>query len=158
LARVSKTVAEIMDTDPVTVRVEDGIETVVGLLHDHQVPGLVVVGADDRVAGIITENDLLLYDEQEDVEPPPHLQIMGGVIYLGSVKHWEERVRKSLARTVGDLMTSDPVTVGPDATAHEAGRLISNHHHNRLPVVDGEGRLLGVVTRVDVLEALLATE
>ena len=38
---------------------------------------------------------------------------MGGIIYLGSVKHWEERVRKSLAATVGDLMTRDPVTVGP---------------------------------------------
>ena len=53
-------------------------------------------------------------------------------------------------------MTSDPVTVSPDASAHEAGRLIAEHHHNRLPVVDADGRLLGVVTRVDVLEALLA--
>ena len=64
----------------------------------------------------------------------------------------------ALARTVGDLMTRDPVTVGPDATAREAGRLISNHRHNRLPVVDGDGRLLGVVTRIDVLEALLEEE
>ena len=82
-----------MDTDPVTVRASDGVETVVRLLHEHQVPGL--AGRRRRTtgsSGIVTENDLLLYDEQEDVEPPPHLQIMGGVIYLGSVKHWEERV------------------------------------------------------------------
>ncbi len=153
---MSTTVADIMDHDPVTVRASDGVETVVRLLHDHQLPGLPVVDDDGSVVGIVTDNDLLLYDEQEDVEPPPHLQIMGGVIYLGSVRHWEERVKKSLASTVGDLMTSDPVTVAPDASPQEAGRLIAEHHHNRLPVVDGDGRLLGVITRVDVLEALLA--
>jgi CBS domain-containing protein len=155
LARVSTTVAEIMDRDPVTVRESDTVETVVRLLHEQQARGLPVIGDGDKVVGIVTENDLLLYDEQEDIDPPPHLQIMGGIIFLGSVKHWEERVRKSIAATVGDLMTRDPVTVGPDATAHEAGRLIAEHRHNRLPVVDGDGRLLGVVTRVDVLEALL---
>jgi CBS domain-containing protein len=153
---MSATVAEIMDSRPVTVQAADGVEQVVRLLHEHGLPGLPVVEGDGRLVGIVTENDLLLYDEQEDVEPPPHLQIMGGIIYLGSVKHWEERVRKSLASTVADLMTADPVTVAPDASAKEAGRLIAEHHHNRLPVVDGDGRLAGVVTRVDVLEALLA--
>lgn len=153
---MSTTVADIMDRDPVTVEASAGVDTVVRLLHDNRLPGLPVVDSDQRLVGIVTENDLLLYDEQEDVEPPPHLQIMGGVIFLGSVKHWEERVKKSLASTVRHLMTSDPVTVAPDAPVKEAGRLIAEHHHNRLPVVDADGRLLGVVTRVDVLEALLA--
>src|SRR5262245_28528080 len=144
-----------MDPDPVTLAEDDGVETVVRLLHEHEVRGLPVIDGERKVVGIVTENDLLLYEEQEDIDPPPHLEIMGGIIYLGSVKHWEERVRKSLAASVGDLMTPDPITVAPDATAHEAGRLIAAHHHNRLPVVDGDGRLLGVVTRVDVLEALL---
>ena len=52
-------------------------------------------------------------------------------------------------------MTREVVTVAPDADAHDAGRLIAEHKHNRLPVVDADGHLLGVVTRVDVLEALL---
>ena len=94
-----------MDTDPVTVSETDSVETVVRLLHENEVRGLPVVADDRKVVGIVTENDLLLYDEQEDIDPPPHLEIMGGIIYLGSVKHWEERVRKSLAGTVGDLMT-----------------------------------------------------
>ena len=150
------TVADIMDADPVTVQVSDSIETVVRLLHDHKLPGLPVIDDARRVVGIVTENDLLLYDEQEDVEPPPHIQIMGGVIFLGSVKHWEERVRKSLGSTVRHLMTADPLTISPGASPKQAGRLIAEHHHNRLPVVDDAGILVGVVTRVDVLEALLA--
>jgi CBS domain-containing protein len=152
---MSRTVAEIMDTDPVAVRPEDPVETVVHAMHDNELTGVPVIDAGGVVVGIITDDDLLLYDQEEDVEPPPSLQIMGGVIYLGSVKHWEERIRKSLAGTAADLMTADPVTVGADATAREAGRLIAEHKHNRLPVVDDAGRLLGIVTRVDVLEALL---
>lgn len=153
---MSTTVAEIMDHDPVTVRESDGVDTVVRLLHDHKLPGLPVVAADGTLVGIVTQNDLLMSEEPEDVEPPPNVQIMGGVIFLGSVKHWEERIKKSLASTVADLMTPDPITVGPGVSPQHAGHLIAEHHHNRLPVVDDDGHLLGVVTRVDVLEALLA--
>lgn len=152
---MSRTVAEIMDADPVTVRPQDGVEDVVHKMHDHQLPGIPVIEPDGTLAGIITESDLILWDEEEDVEPPPSLQIMGGVIYLGSVRHWEERIKKSIAGTAGELMTREVVTVAPDADAHDAGRLIAEHKHNRLPVVDADGHLLGVVTRVDVLEALL---
>ena len=144
-----------MDADPVTAGPADGVERVVELRHENELPGLPVVDDDGRLVGIITESDLLLFDEQEDVDPPPSVQIMGGVIYLGSVKHWEERVRKSIASTAGELMTDEPITVTADASAHDAGHLISEHRHNRLPVVDDEGHLVGVVTRVDVLEALL---
>lgn len=152
---MSRTVAEIMDREPETVAPDDAVETVVHRMHEHQLPGLPVVDGERRLLGIVTESDLLFYDEQEDLDPPPHLEIMGGIVYLGSVKHWEERVRKSLAGTAGDLMTADPVTATPAMTAHEAGRLIAAHKHNRLPVVDDAGVLVGVVTRVDVLEALL---
>jgi CBS domain-containing protein len=51
-------------------------------------------------------------------------------------------------------MTRDPVTVRPDDTVRRAAKLIAEHRHNRLPVVDPDGRLVGLVTRVDVLEAL----
>lgn len=153
---MSTTVADIMDRDPVTVREGDGVENVVRLLHDHKLPGLPVVAGDGKLVGIVTQNDLLMSGEPDDVEPPPSVQIMGGVIFLGSVRHWEERIRKSLASTVSDVMTADPVTVTAGASPAEAGHLIAQHHHNRLPVVDDEGHLLGVVTRVDVLEALLA--
>ena len=53
--------------------------------------------------------------------------------------------------TVADIMTMD---VRPDDTPRHAAKLIAEHHHNRLPVIDPEGELVGMVTRVDVLEAL----
>ena len=54
-----------------------------------------------------------------------------------------------------DVMTEEPVTIHPDATVSEAAREIARHKHNRLPVVE-HGRLVGVVTRIDVLDALTA--
>ena len=152
---MSASVSEIMDADPVSVGPAEGVERIVELMHETALPGLPVVDDDGILLGIITESDLLLFDEPDDVDPPPSVQIMGGVIYLGSVKHWEERVRKSIAGTASELMTDDPITITADASAHDAGHLISEHRHNRLPVVDDEGHLVGVVTRVDVLEALL---
>jgi CBS domain-containing protein len=74
------------------------------------------------------------------------------------MKHYEERLRRGLASTVADMMTADPITVSPETSAYDAGRIIAERKHNRLPVVDSEGRLVGVVTRVDVLAALVAAE
>jgi CBS domain-containing protein len=61
---------------------------------------------------------------------------------------------RAFAATVADMMIRDPLTVRPDDTARHAAGLIAEDHHNRLPVLDPEGELVGMVTRVDVLEAL----
>ena len=149
------TVGDIMERDPVSVSPEDDVEKVIRLLREHELPGVPVVNEGGRCVGIVTENDLVLRDEDSDLHLPHHLDIMGGVIFIESMKHFEERVKKAFASKVEDMMTADPITVAPDATVEEAARLISEHKHNRLPVVE-HGRLVGVVTRVDVLDALTA--
>lgn len=148
------TVADIMDTDVITVRPEDDIRTAVDTLREHDLPGVPVVNGDGRCLGIVTESDLILRDEAADIHLPHHIDIMGGIIWLESTKHFEARVKKALASNVRQMMTADPVTVSPDAPVEEAARLIAEHKHNRLPVVDPDGRVVGVVTRVDVLDAL----
>ena len=143
-----------MDTSLVSVTPEDEIKSVLGALREHDLPGVPVVDGDGRLVGIITESDLVISDDENDFHLPHYVNIMGGIVFLESMKHFEERARKAFAAQAVDLMTADPVTVGPDDDVSEAGRLISTHHHNRLPVVDDDGKLLGVVTRVDVLAAL----
>lgn len=148
------TVADIMDSDPVSVSPDADVRTVISILQDHDLPGVPVVDEDNRIKGIITESDLVISDEEADFHLPHYVNIMGGIVFLESMKHFEERARKAFAAQAADLMTADPLTVGPDDDVSEAGRLISTHHHNRLPVVDDDGKLVGVVTRVDVLAAL----
>lgn len=147
-------VSEIMDTSLISVTPQDDIKSVLEALREHDLPGVPVVDGDGGLVGIITESDLVISDDENDFHLPHYVNIMGGIVFLESMKHFEERARKAFAAQAVDLMTADPVTVGPDDDASEAGRLISTHHHNRLPVVDDDGKLVGVVTRVDVLAAL----
>ena len=114
-----------------------------------------VVNAGGRCVGIITEADLVMAGEDDDLHLPHYFELFGGLVFLESLGHFEERLRKATAALASDLMTEDPVTIEPSASVHEAARLISRSKHNRLPVVE-HGRLVGVVTRVDVLEALTA--
>ena len=144
-----------METDPVSVTPKEGVQTLLKLMREHELPGMPVVDADHKLVGIVTESDLVMRDEQADLHLPHHIDLLGGVIFLESMKHYEERLRRGLASTVADMMTPDPISVSPQASVHDAGRVIAERKHNRLPVVDDDGRLVGVVTRVEVLSALV---
>lgn len=146
-------VAEIMDRDAVTVAPGTPIQDVLALMKDNELPGLPVVNEAGRCVGIVTESDLVLSEEEGDLHMPHHLDIMGGTIWLESWKHFEERLEKAMASDVDEMMTADPVTVSPETSVKEAGRIIAEQGHNRLPVVE-HGRFVGLVTRLDVLEAM----
>jgi CBS domain-containing protein len=151
------TVADIMDADPVTVSPETTVEEVVRVLKTHELPGVPVVNEGGRCVGIVTEADLVLADEEGDLHIPHYIELMGGVVFLEPLRRFEERLRKAVASTAQDMMTEDPVTVDAGASVREAARIIADKSHNRLPVVE-HGRLVGVVTRVDVLQALAGEE
>jgi CBS domain-containing protein len=151
------TVRDIMDSDPASVTVADSVETVLQIMREHDLTGVPVVNEGGRCVGIITEEDLVLSDENEDFHLPHYFQLFGGVVFLERWSHFEERARKAFAATAEDMMTADPVTIEADAPVREAAHLIARKKHNRLPVID-HGRLVGVVTRVDVLEGLTNEE
>jgi CBS domain-containing protein len=152
---VALTVRDIMETDVPAVYPEDPIEKVVHTMRDHELPGIPVINEGGRCVGIITEADLIMGGEEADLHLPHYIELFGGVVFLESTKKFEERLRKALGFLAQDVMTEDPVTIGPDATVAEAAREIARNKHNRLPVVE-HGRLIGVVTRIDVLDALVS--
>lgn len=150
---MSLTVREIMDAEPPTVRPESSVEEVVRALRDHELTGLPVVNEGRRCVGIITEEDLVMAGDEGDLHLPHYIELFGGIVFLESMGRFEERLRRATAAKARDMMTEDPVTIGPDATVQEAGRTMAHAKHNRLPVIE-HGRLVGMVTRVDVLDAL----
>jgi CBS domain-containing protein len=152
---MAEVIREIMDSSPATVTPDSSVEDVVGTLREHELPGVPVIDGEGRCVGIVTEADLVLPDDQGDLHIPHYVNLFGGTVFLEPLSRFEERLRKAFASTASDMMTSDPETVAPDASIREAARLIHESGHNRLPVVE-DGRLVGVVTRVDVLGALAA--
>jgi CBS domain-containing protein len=151
------TVHDIMDDDVPTVHPQDSTETVLRTLREHELPGVPVVNESGRCVGIITEADLVLSEDGEELHLPHVFELWGGVIFLEPLQRFESRLRKAFGSKARDLMTEDPITISPDATVHEAARIIAREKHNRLPVIE-HGRLVGVVTRVDVLDALTADD
>jgi CBS domain-containing protein len=152
---VADVVREIMDADPATVRPDTPVEDVVRTLRDNELPGVPVVDDQGRCVGIVTEADLVLPDDEGDLHIPHYINLFGGTVFLEPLGRFEQRLRKAFASNAADMMSRDPATVAPDTSVQEAARLIHSSGHNRLPVVD-DGRLVGVVTRVDVLGALAA--
>jgi CBS domain-containing protein len=153
-----KTVAELMDTSVPSVKPEDDARAAIDLLARSELGAVPVVDEERKVVGIVSESDLVLGDEEADLHLPHYLNIMGGIVFVGSMKGFEERLNKAFATKVSELMTADPIVAHDYEAADRMARKIAEHHHNHLPVVDGDGQLVGMVTRADALAALVDDE
>jgi CBS domain-containing protein len=150
-----KTAAEIMDSSVPSVAPEADARAAIELLAQTDKGAIPVVDEDRRVVGIVSESDLVLSEEESDLHLPHYLNIMGGIVFVGSMKGFEKRLDKAFATKVSELMTADPVLVKDYTSAENVARKVADSHHNHLPVVDEDGRLAGMVTRADALAALV---
>jgi CBS-domain-containing membrane protein len=135
-------VNDVMTRDVVAVHQRAGYKDIIAVMRRRHVSALPVLDDHDRVAGIVSEGDLLLKEAYAD-RPS------------GSPRWLLRRPdrAKAAALTAAGLMTSPAVTIGPEATAAAAAQVMHGQKLKRLPVVDGAGRLVGIVSRVDVLGA-----
>jgi CBS domain-containing protein len=149
------TAADIMHSEIPSVTREEDAKDAIELLAKTEFGAIPVVDSENKVVGIVSDSDLILSEEESDLHLPHYLNIMGGIVFVGSMKGFEERLNKALATNVRDLMTADPVTATEDEDAESVAKKIASSHHNHLPVVDDDGRLAGMVTRADALAALV---
>ncbi|WP_199547240.1 CBS domain-containing protein [Streptomyces sp. N35] len=144
-------VGSVMTAEVVRAGYGTPFKKVAGLLHQHRISGLPVVDTDEKVVGVISETDLLARQaEAEDPYAPPRR------FHLPRVRaSARRRQAKAKARTAGQLMSRPAITVHADATIAQAARTMAVHGVERLPVVDDEARLVGIVTRRDLLQIFL---
>lgn len=150
-----KTAADIMNADVPTVSPDDDARKAIDLLSQTDMGAISVVDEDRKVVGIVSESDLVLSDEESDLHLPHYLNIMGGIVFVGSMKGFEERLDKAFATKVSELMTADPVVARGYEAADRVAKKIADSHHNHLPVVDADGHQAGMVTRADALAAVV---
>ena len=74
------------------------------------------------MVGIVSESDLILSDEESDLHLPHYLNIMGGIVFIGSMKGFEKRLNKAFATKVSELMTADPVVVSHRRRRRDGGQ------------------------------------
>jgi CBS domain-containing protein len=141
--------AAVMSRHVITVTPETVITEAARLMLESRISGLPVVGGDGTVVGIITEGDLLRRAEiGTAIRRPRWLELLVGPVRLA-----RDYVTAN-ARKVGEVMTRETVSVPPDAPLAEIVRLMERHRVKRLPVIDA-GRLVGIVSRADLVRALV---
>lgn len=138
-------VGDLMTTGVISIEQGSSFKDIAALMRDHRVSALPVVDSERRVLGIVSEHDLLLKEERVTLEER-HL--------VESSRRRRER-RKAGAVTAADLMTAPAITVSAQTPAAAAAALMHTRGVKRLPVVDESGRLVGIVSRVDLLKLFL---
>ena len=137
-------ISELMHRDVISVSPETTLKEVAALLVEHRISGLPVCLSDGRVAGVVSEADILLKEQGAPAEISGFLGRLLDTAY-GDRERFD-------ARTAGDAMTSPAITVSPQQDVTEAARLMTTKHVNRLPVVENS-TLVGILTRADLVRA-----
>ncbi|PWK65183.1 CBS domain protein [Streptomyces sp. CG 926] len=141
------TVADVMTTQVVAVTPDTGFKDIAAAIERWKVTALPVVEGEGRVVGVVSEADLLPKEEFHDHGPGliEQMRRLGDTAKAGSTR-------------AENLMTTPAVTIRPDATLPQAAHLMADRHIKRLPVVDANGTLKGIVSRADLLKVFLRSD
>ena len=133
---MNSSVKDVMTRSVIGVRETAGFKDILVAMRPYGVSAFPVLDLADRVVGVVSEADLLLKEIGPEV-----------VLSRG------DRV-KAAGMTAAELMSSPAITIGPDASVAEAAKIMYTRRVKRLPVVEDVGRLVGIISRVDVLSVL----
>jgi CBS domain-containing protein len=136
-------VRDVMSAHPISVRKTASFKEIAARLREYRVSAFPVLDYDGTVIGVVSEADMLA---KEALDTGHH-----GLRGLIARMVHRTAFRKAAGVTAGDLMTSPAVAVGADDTVECAARLMYVRGLKRLPVVDADGRLIGIISRTDVL-------
>jgi CBS-domain-containing membrane protein len=138
---MSNLVCDVMTREVVAASPATTFRELVRLIEDHHLHALPVVDERGLVVGMVTESDLLIREELTEGRLRTPLQRRGRARLTGT--------------TAGEIMSSPVMTVNPSQTLAQAARLFRRRHIGRMPVVENDGRLIGIVTRMDLLTVFL---
>ncbi|GHC89745.1 CBS domain-containing protein [Streptomyces flavofungini] len=144
-------VGTVMATDVVQATHDTPFKEVARLLDQHRISGLPVVDDEQYVIGVLSETDLMVRQAEAEDPYEPAKDSRWRKLLPGTRK----RAVKAHACTAGQLMSQPAVTVHAEDSIAEAARAMAKHRVERLPVVDEEDRLVGIVTRRDLLQVFL---
>jgi CBS-domain-containing membrane protein len=143
--RWHSTVRDVMTTQVVTVDRITPYKEIAQLLAKHKISAVPVLTMGRHVAGVVSEADLLAAEDQD-----------ARAARAGKVRlPWRHAAGQHPGRIAEELMSAPAITIHPDAPIPRAASLMHHHHVKRLPVTDPDGKLLGIVSRRDLLSVFL---
>jgi len=145
-------VEQAMTPDPVTVTPETNVRDVAKIMVERSIGGLPVVDAEGNLLGMVTESDLVVQDS--DVRFPSFVSFLSGYVFIpGSLHRFDEKFKKAVAATAGDVMTEDVVTIDAGDSAEHAATMMTHKKLKRFPVIK-DGALVGIITMADIIKLI----
>jgi CBS domain-containing protein len=148
-------VTEIMTAGVPPVSPDDSVAQVAKLMVDYDVAGVAVV-ENGVIIGIITESDIIA--READVEAPTMVPFLDAIFVADAGRLYGEEVRRALATNARMLMSSPVISIRSDATLNEVASVMLDRDVHPLPVVDANGRYVGIVSRMDLVRVIAELE
>lgn len=141
-------VRDFMITKVITVKPTTTIKELLTIFVSNRIGGVPVVDDKDNLVGIVSDGDVLRY-----LTPKPrNIYGLYNLVYVEEAETIEGVLEEKLDTQVKEIMTKRNIlTVPPDEEFEKTIRLLSNHHYKKLPVVNGAGRVIGVLSRGDLV-------
>jgi len=148
-------VKDVMSENVITISPEESIRDAIEKMAKNNVSGLIVV-ENEKVVGIISESDIIKFLSSgfPEIKTPINVALSILQVLEGGIKIMNE-MKKIGELKVKDLMNKRVFSVKPEDTILEAARIMSKKDVRRLPVIDENGKLVGVISRTDILKALV---
>lgn len=146
---------DIMSSPPISILEDKTLRETIEVLANHRFSGLPVIDNEGRLVGIISDTDIIRYSEQIKVMPNTNLSgwisPYVDVSTLATMRKGMDTLHQTM---VSEVMTKKVFTVNEEAEASDIARLMNRRNINRIPVVDDEGKLVGIVTRADMVQCM----
>ena len=146
------TVGQVMTAPPLTVAPDTPLQEAVQLLATRKISGLPVVDASGAAVGELSETDLMW--QVSGASLPAYVMLLDSVVYLGNPARYGQELHKALGQTVADVMTRKVTLVRSQDGLQQAAKLMHDKQIRRLLVVDDSRRVIGILTRGDIVRQL----
>lgn len=144
-------VKELMTTSVITVRPNATIEQVADVLHQYRFTGVPVVDEKGRLLGVIMERDFITADSK--LYLPTYVKMLKDLDFVqNDKKHLSKEAQSLINATAADVMNSNIVTASPEDTIEHLSELFATKRVNPIPVVDASFKLVGVISRSDLIK------
>ncbi len=146
---------DIMSSPAISISGEKTLKEAIEILAEKQISGFPVVDDQNKVVGIISDTDIIRYSQKLSIVT--HTSLSGWVSPYSDIGDLAS-MRKGydlLGKTqVKEVMTQKVHSVNEDADAPDVAKLMSRRNINRIPVVNNDGKLVGIVTRADMVQCM----
>lgn len=151
--------SEIMNSDVLSVSPDTALNEVIRILAENKISGLPVIDETDKVVGMITEKDIIGYSEKLHIIPLIGFSGWVSPYYeVSDEKSLKEEIGILLSTKANEVMTESIISISTDASWHDIVFIMRENAINRIPVVNKEGKIMGIITRADLLNYLTQKE